>query len=312
MPLRVTFVGCGALGGVYAALLARAGAQVFALTRAEEGTRAISLERRHPTPITAFSGTVTNCRMIPADSDVLVLAVRLEQLDGLYSSLRSVADKPLVSLTPLFPSELERLTSALGTEPICAMPAIAGYFAHGTLRYFVPPMTPTLIDATGKHHAAVRELTQLFNDAKLPARFRAEVAERNHATTVAFFPVSLALSTAGSVERLAARSDLLELASRATTETRKLAQKLGRMDFGVAMLTALVSPTRLRWACRKGLVRDAAFIEFLDQHFAQKLRSQHLILAREISSLASDHGIDAAAFRSLFACFVKETRITDS
>lgn len=301
--MHVAIVGAGALGTLYGVRLARrAGVNVTFVVRASRAseTSPLALEQVKGGARDVLEAPVRSA-VVPADADVVMLAVGTEDLDAVRAVLGE-SDAPVVVLTPMMPEDFRRLRAAFGERVLAAMPGVVAYLRKedGVVRAWFPPQ-PTLIDEprAGEASVVVHELVRALRAADLPANLELGVHEKNPATTVCFIGVAMTIALAGSVAALERDEALLDLAVRSCREGRALAPRIGRADPKLALGTALLSvpALRLAFAVLRRLSPESIF--YAEEHFGRKLRDQHAVMAREIVALADARGLPSDAFAEI-------------
>jgi ketopantoate reductase len=300
--VHVAVIGAGALGAVYGVRLAlRGDARVTFVVRPKRA------ESREPLVIERIKGDVrevleapSRSAAVPADADVVMVAVGTEDLDALALG---ELDRPFVVLTPMMPKDYARMRAAFGERVLAALPSVVSYARKdGVVRYWLPP-TRTRIDeppASPRHRAAaVRGLAEALTAAGLPTRLELGVHDTNPATTACFIPLAMALSVAGTMAALANDEALCDLAGRACREGVAIGRRLGRPEPGAILAPALGHPWALRAAIRamQRLSPEALF--YAEEHFARKLSQQNLVMAREMAELARERGLSHEALDAL-------------
>jgi 2-dehydropantoate 2-reductase len=302
--MHVAVIGAGALGAVYGVRLAtRTKTSVTFVVRparvASTDPLVIELVRGD---LRETLASPARAAAVPADADVVLLAVGTEDLDAIRAPLVTT-HAPIVVLTPMLPRDHARMRGVYGDRVLAALPSVVSYTrSDGVVRYWLPPVA-TRIDEprAGGHADAVRALAASLTEAGLPARLELGVHETNPATTVCFIPLGMALSLAGSLDALARDAELVDLARRACAEGVALGRSIGRPEI-VGPLSPLVARPLLLGAAARVLRRfspEAVF--YAEEHFGRKLRAQHLVMAREMRALAAEKGVAHAAIDALAA-----------
>ncbi len=293
--MHAVLIGAGALGRLYGVHLAAGGADVSFVVRESRpaGDDPFIVERFYGPSQRLILERPRRVTRVPDDADLLLLAVRAEHLTGpLTRALTLAPPVPIIALTPLLPPSLARLEAALGRRVIVALPAVASRLdADRVVRYFVPPLSETSIDRDAAEDPLVRELVETLTRAGLPSGFKANVRDRNPATTILFYPLSLALALAGSMARLLSDRPLLTRALRACRELAPIARAVGPVEPGVSLLVRCSTPRLLRAGIGAARWILPDLVTFIEDHFGTKLSSQHLCLGRQISELAEAHSI---------------------
>lgn len=298
--MHVAIFGAGALGRVYGVHLADAGERVsFVVRPARLGERTpFVISRRNGDRRRRELEAPARVAEIPRDADAVLLAVRVDQLDaGVEQRVRAGPAVPLVSLTPLLPLSLERVSAWAGGRCAVAMPTLAASERpDGVDEYWAFRAAPSLFEAGLPE---VEALVGALRRSALPARLSRDVRARNPATTMAFFPISVAVSRAGGIERLLADRQLSELGARAARETSVLAARIGPIDPPLRLLLRGVGPRTLRgaFALLGKLLPQAT--GFVDSHFGTKLGAQHRALGAEILELGRREGVPLPSLERL-------------
>lgn len=145
----------------------------------------------------------------------------------------------------------------------------------------------------------VAELVALFHEAGLPVGTAKDVAALNVATTIAFFPLLLALRVSGTVDALLADGPLLKLALEATKESRSLAKAVGELAGFASLILSFAGPFTVRAGLKLARSRAPEALVFLERHFGDKLDRQHHSMMNEVRELAASRGVRLAALSRL-------------
>lgn len=317
--MKIAIVGAGALGCTYAAHLARLGpeADVVLVVRAlERAPKRVVAERVSPAGATLVLDAPALATTVPDDADVVILAVRVDQLEG--ADLRAIAthgpaDRIVVALTPMLPEIRARVAEALGPTLVDAMPGVVAYApetpraAPGSgelhLRFWTPKISPTALEdrpddpARG---AKVRALGDALVRAGVPAHVARNVHATNQATTIAMFPLLLGIAAAaGSIDALLGDGAMLELALAAAKETRAVARTVGEMAGFASILLSFAGPFTIRAGMKIVRSRAPEALTFLEKHFGGKLRGQNHVMYEAIVRLAEAHRLEVTSLRAL-------------
>jgi len=303
--VHVAIVGLGALARVYGARLAsRASVRVTFVVRAARLDAPAA-----PVHITRIDGDRATDELpsperdarVPPDADVVLVTVRVEQLDGALDRLLQTApDVPVVVLTPMLPRDLARLTAAHGPRLRAAMPGVVAYVTpDGDCRYWLPRVAPTIIDAAPEVPASVEALARALAQAGFGGRLELGVHETNPATTLSFIPLAMGVDAAGSVDRLLADGPLVRTALDAVSEGLSLASRVGRTPAWLDLLARFAGPRVLKLGLGIVRRRSPEVLTYIDAHFGRKLHAQNLVMAREIVALAAEKGACADALGAL-------------
>ncbi len=303
--MLIAVVGAGALGTIYAQRLASTGKVdvCFVVRDLARAPRRLKTQLAYPhSPEASFHDAPASYLEIPAEADVVMVTVRVDQLDDALLDRLAVGGPPhrcIVTLTPLLPGLLARAREKLGARLIVGMPGVAGYEPDSSregdkaherhVRYWTPRSSPTVIEARppGDPHAPIAlQLVALFHDAGLPVVTAKDAAGLNVATTLAFFPLLLALRTSGTIDALLADGPLLKLALEATKESRALAKGYGELAGFASLILSFAGPFTVRTGIKLARSRAPEAIVFLNRHFGDERDVQHLSMMREVNALA--------------------------
>ncbi len=303
--MRVAVVGAGALGRVYGVRLAAAGHDVTFVVRAARAAtpRPFVLERANADGRRDRLDAPRLATEVPDDAEAAIVAVRVDHLDGdLSAVLRRAEGVALVVVTPLLPRAKADLDGALGRPVVAAQPGVVAYENDaGVVRYWLPRVAPTRIEASGAPEAVVH-LAQALDRAGLPTRLEPGVTQSNPATTATFFPIVLALDAAGgTVDDVLARGDVLDAMFAALRETRALAGRLGTSAPWAGTLARFASPLTLRVGVRLARSMSPEGVAFAERHFGQKTHAQNLAVARALVALLDDARLPRLALARLIA-----------
>ena len=318
--MKFAVVGAGALGSIYALRLAQVAPVTRVVRELSRAPRRILAERvgassggeAHDAPPAALE--------IPDDVGVVLVAVRVDQLDDALLDRLAKGDAPLrvvVVLTPLLPQLLARVQEKLGDRLVVAMPGIVAYAPDDAtpagelhLRYWTPKSAPTMLEARAQgdpRSSVVNDVAQAFVAAGIPCGVQPHVATINAATTVAFFPLLLAVQASqGSIATLLADGKLLRLALDAGKEARALAKTIGDLASFASLLLSFAGPFTVRAGVKLARMRAPESIVFLEKHFGTKLRAQNSIMRAWIEELATTRGVGIDALRKLAALAIGE------
>ena len=297
--MRIVVVGGGALGQAYASCLVQAGAELALLEPTSAGPRDLHVVRRSACRARRHDFRVPTLLEAGSHCDLLLVAVRAEQLDGLSEPVLACA-APMVVLPPLMPQQLERLVRARRSAPVVvAMASLLAWRKRETVSYRAAPFTKTLLDDAPNAGDRIVRFAELLRRGGVRARVQQGVAERNQATTTAFFATQLALCAAGGAARLARSPRLLRAYDAANRELRQLAHTLGPIEPGIRLLSRWSTPWQVQMLLGAAGWLVPASTAFLDDHFAVKLRAQHRALASELWQLGQQRGLPLQALSRL-------------
>jgi 2-dehydropantoate 2-reductase len=158
--MRVLVIGAGVIGSVYGAKLLQAGHEVVMLAR---GERLADLRSQGLLLEDAESGQRTQLNVpavAPAELsgrfDVVLVAVRHEQLGTTLPLLTGLPDRPDVLFFGNTTGSVKPLTAALGGHAIFGFPAVGGTREGATVTYVMIRQQSTMVgEPTGVRSARV-------------------------------------------------------------------------------------------------------------------------------------------------------------
>jgi 2-dehydropantoate 2-reductase len=315
--MKIAIVGAGALGCIYGAHLARAEPTrelVLIVRSLERAPKHVRAERVSPKGATLAMDAPALAMAVPDDADVVLIAVRVDQLDpAMLASIGASgpADRIVVALTPMIPEVHARVEAALGHTMVDAMPGVVAYAPEeprdGTLhlRYWTPKTSPTTFEDRPDDPARAAKIRALANSlaqAGVPAQVGHGVRATNQATTIAMFPLLLAIVAAGgSIAHLLEDGALLKLALSAAKETRAVAKTVGDLAPFASILLSFAGPFTIRAGMKIVRARAPEALTFLEKHFGGKLLGQNRVMYEAIARQAEARGLEVPALRSLAA-----------
>jgi 2-dehydropantoate 2-reductase len=317
--MKIAIVGAGALGCTYAAHLARLGPEVdvvLVVRALERAPKRVVAERVSPAGAALVWDAPAAATSVPDDADVVLLTVRVDQLEGAHLhaiATRGPADRIVVALTPMLPEIRARVAEALGSTLVDAMPGVVAYApeaGHAApesgqlhLRFWTPKSSPTALEERpddAARGAKVRALCDALVRAGVPAHVARKVHATNQATTIAMFPLLLGIAAAGgSIDALLGDGAVLKLALAATKETRAVAKTVGELAGFASILLSFAGPFTIRAGMKIVRSRAPEALTFLEKHFGGKLRGQNHVMYEAIVRLAEAHRLEVTSLRAL-------------
>jgi ketopantoate reductase len=303
--VHVAIVGAGALGRVYGVRLAqRGGATVTLVVRPERA------RQRQPIRIEHIDGDgevdtwsePALAATVPEGADVVLVAVRTDQLDGSLDAILDRSNALIVVLAPMMPADASRLGARYASRLRAAMVGVVAYVnAAGTCRYWLPRSATTLIDDGGGAAAtpAAEDLAKALVLAGIRTRIEPRVQESNLATTVAIVPAAMGIDAAGSIDALLADKKLRDLTVAAVKEGLALSGKLGTGASWLGYVTPFVGTTMLRVGVSLGRSASPEAFAYVEEHFGRKLHAQNVAMGREVIELARSKGVGCEAMEGL-------------
>jgi len=309
--MKIAIVGAGALGCTYALRLARVCEVTLVVRDVARAPKKI-VAQRVGGALDELDAPKTTLE-IPNDVDAVFVTVRVEQLtdDLLDRIAASAADSLVVMLTPLLPPMLVRAQSRLGDRLVVGMPGVVAYEpdeppspAHERhIRYWTPSVSPTALDdrpPSDPRRPRLLALRETLVSAGFPCEVTRNVKTTNPATTIAFFPLLLALQAAGgSITKLIEDHSLLKLGLEAGREARALSKTVGELARFSSIFLSFATPFTVRAGIKLAKSRAPESMVFLEKHFGAKLHSQHQAMFSMIVELARERGTRVDALTRL-------------
>lgn len=310
--MKIAVVGAGALGSVYALRLSHV-TQVSLVVRdlARAPKRIMADKVMGPGPTSDALDAPIAATEVPGDAEAVLLCVRADQAtdDLLRKIAREAPNAIVVALTPLLPKTCTRAKAVLGDRLVVGMPGVVAYEpdtdagSERRIRYWTPRMAPTMLDARASNDPRAATVDALKRDlvsAGLSCEVQPKVATTNAATTIAFFPLVLAIGAAGdSMQRLIDDSALLKLALEAIKECRALAKTIGNLAGFSGVLLSFAGPFTVRAGVKLARSRTPESLTFLERHFGSKLEEQNRAMMAEIEELARERRVAIGALQRL-------------
>jgi len=218
--MRVVVVGAGVIGSVYASRIADAGHSVDLVARgrryatlADDGLRVRIGGVASDAPVTIHRAEWG----LPANADVVIVAVRATQLGPVFELLGGITTSTVVFLQHLGSHATEVASRVERGRAVVAFPGVGGVIHDdGTVEYVEVRAQPTTVDAAASRAAVVQELI-----ASTGMRTRMEQDMAGWMATHEVFVSCLGagiLACGGDAAKLSADKDVLNLVVRAVRE----------------------------------------------------------------------------------------------
>ena len=222
--MRILVVGAGVIGSVYAGKLLAAGHEVVLLARGRRlsdlRTHGLILEdaqsgRRSVVPVTAVGALDAEDRY-----DLVLVAVRSEQLAGTLPLLASMRDGSAVLFFGNTGGQQGRIVDALGSRVVFGFPATGGVRNGAVIRYVRIDQQQTMLgEPAGVGTARIQRLAAVFRGAGFAVTVSSDVDGWLLAHAAFVVPIAFALDGVGvDAARLAADRPGLRLMVRATRQ----------------------------------------------------------------------------------------------
>jgi 2-dehydropantoate 2-reductase len=179
--MKILVVGAGVIGTVYATRLQNSGHSVTVLARGDrlEHVQRFGLEIEDLlTGTRAVAHPAVTARLAPNDAfDLVLVAVRLDQLDEILPELTAYLGCPSVLFLLNNPSGSGRVLSALGGgRGLLGFPGVGGSRDGGLVRYALIAQQPTMLgELDGRSSERVRQLQVALRGAGFPTRVSSEM-----------------------------------------------------------------------------------------------------------------------------------------
>jgi 2-dehydropantoate 2-reductase len=204
--MKILVYGVGVIGSVYAALLQESGCNVVLLAR---GPRADALRlhgllleeaasgKRTTTPITIID------HLAPAESyDLVIVAVRLDQLASVLPSLAANHSLPTVLFLLNNPAGMQRLEMLEAQRIVLGFPGVGGTRQGEVVRYVLIRQQQTTIgEVDGQVTPRIKEIATLFGKAGFSVALSPDIqaALKTHAVFVSCIAATLTMEGGESV-----------------------------------------------------------------------------------------------------------------
>lgn len=288
---NIAVLGAGPLGTLVAAQLQRGAAEVTLVKRRvaqpyEHFKLASQLFGA------TFAASLRCSDVLPVEVDVVIVAVRAEQLDSdLLATLRASNAKAVLVFSPLFGATLQAWREAL--PGLCVgMPALAAEFsnqARTELRYWQVPFT---FIERGPAPAQLQAVVYALRKGGAWISWVSDAEARTLANTVALFPLHVAVFRQPHLRDWIADVQLRRELAKALARALRLGRLLGPLELALVVLVWwLSSATRIALAVRLANLLTPSMCGFVERHFGAKLGLQHAALAHEIQGMAEARGV---------------------
>jgi Ketopantoate reductase PanE/ApbA len=283
--IHVGIIGAGALGLSYGAALASVGANITLITH-RPIAQAYRVKRRfHAQSHVEFA---ISRELVPCD--VLLVALRAEDVDETRLALLELAGVPVVILSPLVSARAEERWKRIPLL-VAAAPSLVASVHGEHIEYWTPPLQRTSVDDGGSSLPAVVSLVKLLGEAGIGASFERGVLARNRATTLAFFPMQRALILRPQVHTWRSDGPLRQRVATAFALARRAASP-SKLALPPRLATWALSHSAGLWLFSVILpVLLPSLAEFLGAHFGHKLKAQTAMFALALSGEAEQLGL---------------------
>jgi 2-dehydropantoate 2-reductase len=304
--VNVLVFGAGVIGTIYASKLRHAGNSVSVLAR---GARLDDIRRHGLILESVVDRRRSECRveviegLSPSDRyDLIVVAVRRDQLDASMASLAANSTAPTMLFMLNNPLGTPRLVEAIGKDRVVlGFPGVGGTKEGHLVRYAMISQQPTTIgEVDGRRTPRLEELVNVFRAAQLPTKVERHMDA--WLKTHAFFVTAVCgaiYQAGGDCRRLSSDNAALELLVAGVSE-----------GFDVVRATGLpVTPFSLRvlftWLPRSSAVAywrrffSTTTADYIFGAHARAAAGEMLEVARDCRTLVKTTGVDAASWQRL-------------
>jgi 2-dehydropantoate 2-reductase len=216
--MNILVYGAGVIGSVYAARLSEAGHSVTLLARGQREVavrkHGIVLEDAQSGQQTATSVSVVNT-LFPDDAyDIIIVAVRLDQVASVLPALVANKQTPTVLFLVNNPLGIEQLMQALGQRVLLGFPGVGGTRRTEGMRYLLLRQQPTTIgEVDGRITARLQEIAAMLKAAGFPVAMSRmmEAWLKTHAVFVSCIAAAIIRADGDSVRLSRRRKDVVML-----------------------------------------------------------------------------------------------------
>lgn len=304
--MNILVFGAGVIGTVYASKLRQAGNSVTVLAR---GARLDDVRRHGLVLENVVDGARSECRvevtegLSPSDRyNLILVAVRRDQLDASMASLAANSRVPTILFLLNNPLGTSRLVEALGKDRVVlGFPGVGGTKDGHVVRYAMISQQPTTIgEVDGRRTARLDELVNAFRAAQLATR-----VERHMDAWLkvhAFFVTAVCgaiYQAGGDCRRLSADTATLRLLVAGVAEGFAAVRATGLpvTPFALKVLfTWLPRPFAVRYWRRFFSTRTAEYV--FGAHARGAAREMHDV-AQDCRLLVRTAGVEAASWLRL-------------
>jgi 2-dehydropantoate 2-reductase len=304
--MNILVFGAGVIGTVYASKLRQADNSVTVLAR---GSRLDDIRRDGLILENVADRRRSECRvevtegLSPSDRyDLILVAVRRDQLDASMASLAANSTVPTILFMLNNPLGTSRLVEAIGKERVVlGFPGVGGTKEGHVVHYAMISQQPTTIgEVDGRRTSRLKELVNAFRAAQLPTRVERHMDAWLKAH--AFFVTAVCgaiYQAGGDCRRLSLDTAALELLVAGVSE-----------GFGAVRATGLpVTPFALKvlftWLPRPFAVRywrrffASNTAEYVFGAHARAAAGEMLAVARDCRALVQTAGVGAVSWQRL-------------
>jgi 2-dehydropantoate 2-reductase len=304
--VNILVFGGGVIGTIYASKLRQAGNSVTVLAR---GARLDDIRRHGLILESVADRRRSECRvevtegLSPGDRyDLVLVAVRRDQLDASMASLAASSHSPTLLFMLNNPLGTSRLVEAFGKDRVVlGFPGVGGTREGPVVHYAMISQQPTTIgEVDGRRTRRLQELVDVFRAAQLPTRVERHMDAWLKAH--AFFVTAVCgaiYQAGGDCRRLASDDAALELLVAGVAE-----------GFGAVRATGLpVTPFPLKvlftWMPRSFAVRywrrffSTSAADYVFGAHARAAAGEMLEVARDCRSLLQTARVDASSWQRL-------------
>ena len=304
--MNILVFGAGVIGTVYASKLRQAGNSVTVLAR---GPRLDDIRRHGLILENVVDRRRSECRvevtegLSPRDRyDLILVAVRRDQLDASMASLAANSTAPTILFMLNNPLGTSRLVEAIGKDrTVLGFPGVGGTKEGYVVRYAMISQQPTTIgEVDGRRTSRLQDLVNVFRAAQLATRVERHMDAWLKAH--AFFVTAVCgaiYQAGGDCRRLSLDTATLELLVAAVSE-----------GFAAVRATGLpVTPFSLKvmftWLPRSFAVRywrrffSTSTAEYVFGAHARAAAGEMLEVARDCRTLLQTAGVDAVSWQRL-------------
>src|SRR5579863_1512131 len=309
--MKICIYGAGVIGSVYAARLHEAGCHVTLLARNEHYT---TLDQNGIIIRNVLTGKQTIIR-VPLTRrletndryDLIIVTVRLDQLEDVVPVLQQNDASPLIMLMLNNPDNIEALTNELKQKHIIlGFPGIAGSFENNIIDYIqIKQQHTTIGEKNGEHSVCAIEIKMLFEKAgfKVSISDKMNAWLKIHAVFVACIAASIIYENGDSVQLGKKRSSIKTMV-KSIREGFIACKKLGIpvVPANLKIIFLIMPQWFAIWYWQKAMQGNVGI--FAMAPHANKAKNEMQLLAKKVLTMVDSSSFPAPTLQRLLSSFV--------
>ena len=241
--MRVLVLGAGVIGSVYTGRLLEGGHEVVMLARGQRlldlRESGLILQRADTDEQLQQSVLAVSDLEHQAEFDLVLVAVRSEQLTEVLPIMTGMNDASDVLFFGNYPERRDELVAALGSRVLLGFPAVGGTREGPTVRYVPISQQRTMLgEPNGQPTARVQRIADTLRTVGFPTSISTRMDAWLLGHTAFIAPIGCALTLAAvDARRLANDRDLLRLMVRATRQAFRALDAQGSVEIPTNLRT---------------------------------------------------------------------------